>query len=327
MKKNLAFFFLSAAVLVTAKGFSEIKEKAYVKEFRYSGVTPLYKTMDIYHPTREDYEKIESFIRGNGWFYKNFRDYQKNAQNVRFFGVEEGEVPKKEIVVMNTTADDKECCIVSYASYNKNYTRGQQRIKQTLEELGYKGHFFYRTGGWPDLESGSLKTAHLVYTFKPAMMREAARMGYKKVLWLDCSIIPVTDLENIFQIIEEKGLFVFGGYHPIGPYTSEACCSSFGIDFQSTFDLPTFSSGIFGLDLTSKLGKRVLHEWSKAARSEVRWVTSRPDQSCLSIILHLLGVDFWVDRRLRANSINQQKDDSLFVVDRAYVNERSGKII
>lgn len=304
-------------------GFSKIKENPYEPTFKYSGTTSLYKSMDIYHPTKENFQAIENFIRARSDYYKVFRDYQRNAQNVRFYGANQDETPKRSILVMNTSSDNLDRCIVSYASYNKNYPRGQKRLEEKLRELNFEGHLFSQTGGWPNLEEGSLTMAHLIYAFKPAMIQEAKRMGYKKILWLDTSIVPLVDLDKVFKIIEEKGVFIFGGFHPIGPYTTEQCCKSFGIDFEETFNLATFGASVVGLDLTSPIGEQVLDEWHKAAKSEVRWCTSRPDQSCLSIILHMLGFKDHIDKSLRAQP-STIKPDSLFLIDRAYVNQLSG---
>src|SRR5690606_8147177 len=122
-------------------------------------------------------------------------------------------------------------------------------------------HFFYRIGGWPDLESGSLTLAHVPYAFKPCLFREAAKLGYRKILWLDVSIRPMKSLDYVFHTLEEQGYFFYPSGTNLAPFCTQQAADFFGITAEEARKMPSLAGGIVGLNVEHSAGQQVLEMW------------------------------------------------------------------
>ena len=116
------------------------------------------------------------------------------------------------------------------------------------------------------MEGGApLALSHVPYAFKASFFKEAERLGFKRILWLDTAVVPIAPLSDIFAMIKEKGYFVMGNTHNIGPYMNPQSAAFFGLTLVQTHKIPSCSAGLFGLDLTQKKSKTLLDCWYRAA--------------------------------------------------------------
>ena len=280
--------------------------------------------VDIYHPTEQDYRLIqEYFVRGNRPFISRLRDYEPNAKNFKIIGDTPEELPRAGVIPVNSDITDKENCLVAYSSFNKNYPRGLNRLVQFVSQSDFKGHILYRLGGWPNTEGGSLILAHVPYAFKVSMLKEAQRLGYKRVFWLDTAVLPYVSLNTLFDMIAEKGYFVLGNSHMIGPYMDPHAAEALGIAMEETFQVPSCSAGIFGVDLTQEIGVEILDRWYAAAHLPEAFFSPRSDQNALSTILYQMGISDFVPISRMAHHKSQIKADTLLIIEREFVNELS----
>lgn len=214
---------------------------------------------DICHPTLDDYWRIQQYLTyGERSIIKRLDDYQPNARNFKLIGTEPDELPQSGMIAVNCSENDRENCLIVYSSFNKNYPRGLKRLVKLVSESDFKGHILYRLGGWPNTEEGSLTLAHVPYAFKVCFFKEAKRLGYKRAFWLDTSIVPIVSLNKIFDMIKEKGYFIMGNSHMIGPYMHPGATDAFGIKHEITYQIPSCSAGITGIDFTNKIGSEII---------------------------------------------------------------------
>ncbi len=254
------------------------------------------------HPMRRDYISIQKYISRKGrkellLLRKavaeggTLHDYHSRAKRFQFVGPRFWQTPKFRTITYDCPLEDRRVCVVSYASYNKHYPEGIQLIDKALKKIGFRGHFVYRIGGWPDLEGGSLKLAHVPYAFKPCFLRELTRLGYQAVLWLDASIRPLKNIDPVFARIRDAGYFFYPSGHTIEQYCCEEAMQALGVAPLEASKIPSMAAGIFGINLSHPLGEEIAKKWYEAAVLEIPFFSARAEQNAMSMILYRMGID------------------------------------
>jgi hypothetical protein len=242
-------------------------------------------------------------------------DYRCRLRRFRLIGKHFWNRPSFGIVPIGCSSEEKDICIITYASFNKRYPDSVDGLKRQLEKIGFKGHFLYRIGGWPDLEGGSLTLAHVPYAFKPCFFREAKRLGYRLVLWLDSSIRPLKSLEGVFSAIEDRGYFWYSSGTRLARYCNRQAIEWFGYSAEDAREIESLAAGVIGLNLDHPKGSFILDEWMDAARAETGFYSARPEQNALSILAYRYGLDEWERSPSIAWNHELLHDETLFLVD------------
>lgn len=283
---------------------------------------PVYQQLtDLVHPTADDYWFLQQHLLHNKrQNLDRLGSMETGIRHVRFIGESEFEKPISGSVAVNCDDSDRGNCIVLYSTFNKNYPAALERLLNHLIASDFKGHVLYRIGGWPGTEEGSLVLSHVPYGFKVSFLREAAQLGYQRVLWLDTAALPVVSMNQIFDMIRDQGYFVMGNSHHVGPYMTSQAAAYFGLTLEQTYYIPSCSAGLFGLDLSWPVSRQVLNEWYRAAFDSDAFFSSRSDQNALSIILYQHQFTQFADIRQMPHAENGDpiQEDSLFYLDRLY---------
>lgn len=279
------------------------------------------RVADLYHPTLKDYQVIQKLIeKGNSPFIEGLGDFRPRCQ-IKMVGKSKNDIPRQGVVAVNCAETEKENCVILYATYNKNYAGGLKRLVEHIARSDYKGHILYRIGGFPNTEAGDFALAHVPYAFKVCFFREAQRLGYKRALWLDTSMIPLVSLNTFFEEIQEQGYLVMGNHFMVGPFFNEKAAPFFKISYQETFQIPSCSSGIFGLDFSHLTALQALSLWYEAAKDPSAYYSARPDQNALSLILYSLGMKNWLSIDTLAHGKENIHEGSLFLIERDFVQD------
>lgn len=285
-------------MLVPQFSFSMSEDNEYRNEYEkiYS------KVSDIRHPSMKELRMIQNYIKyGKRSYLKwlntfypeiegdNFR-YDLRARKMNLLHPKSSKMVLNKVNI-NTSSNNKETCIILYASYNPEH-HYQSKINDLIKQLhnvGFKGHLLYRHGGWPDIEGGSLKLAHVPYAFKACMFREAFRLGYKKVVWFDASIKPLRDFSVVFDMLDSDGYFLISldGWN-LRSRGSEKLRKFYDLSIEDELNITTIVGGIVGINFASKTGVEIFNSWYKAAEDLVPYLSPRPDQNVLSVICHLM---------------------------------------
>ena len=205
---------------------------------------------------------------------------------------------------------EKERCIVNYLSFQSRYLQWIRRLEKGIKRVRYTGDILFRQGGWPNLAEGDLPLIFKPYAFKIAMMREAKRLGYRFVLWVDSSMIPIASFEPLFTHLEEKQ-FVF---HTSPRTFSYFCTSEFvkalGVTKEEEESVKLCRTGVFGVDLAHPLAREFLDLWYQYTLIEGASQTEAPEAMIVSLILHRLGAwegRVFQDLFLEGEAVNQGK--------------------
>jgi hypothetical protein len=261
---------------------------------------------DIYHPTYKDFALVENYLNNAErpylkWldtFYENRDGFRMDLRmrNMKLLDPITGRCDfKVHRVCFNQSEDNKEQCVVCYASFNHNYgyPRKILGMKKWFWDKNFKGHFLYQMGGWPNTCEGSLRLAPVPYAFKVCMMKEAKRLGYKKALWLDTSMNPQKNFNKLFNILERDGYILLSN-NPfrLRDHGSEISRKSFGLTEDEYREIYQAVGGIIGINFDHPKGQALFEAWYQAARDFDPFLSPRSDQPVLGAIAYKLGLEF-----------------------------------
>jgi hypothetical protein len=274
------------------------------------------QVLSPYNPTLEDWQALQNYLSIMP-VIPELKEYGPVFKDFKIIGNSPEEIPEFGFLAVHSSEQNRENCVITYCSYNKNYPKGVKRLVDCVAHSDFQGHLYYRIGGWPDVGHGGLDLLSIPYSFKVAFFKEVQRLGYKRALWMDASIVPVASLNTIFKLIEKKGYYVETNTHHIGKYMNEEVAKEFGLSLGKTFTIHSCSSAIIGIDFTHKKGAQLFDTWYRATENYKTSLSARPDQNLLSLVLYQLGItDLWP-----LSPFKKPRKDSLFILNRDYVKE------
>lgn len=276
---------------------------------------------NIYAPSQEELNTLQ---------YKMLHTYRPILNRMpetghilkefRFLGNHPQEEAQYQKLLCHCSDQNKEKCIITFSSFNHRYPLGVKRLVQSIVESDYQGHIHYRIGGWPNIANGDIRLLHVPFAFKPCFFKEMQLLGYKKVLWLDSSVLPAPgiSLNLIFQMIERIGFFIQANDHTIEKYMNEDSAQAFGISMEDTKNIMSCSAAIIGFDLTNRRTCDLLDAWYAAAHHPFAFFSDRSDQNALSILIHKMHLTGdLIPRKLLGSLSNPH--GNLFIMDRNLV--------
>lgn len=256
---------------------------------------------DVTHPTLEDYQSIERYLKEGG---RPYLDVLRNSlsslpqntqarctlrlesiQNFQLLGPN-NEMPVFEIHDMNIADETDRRCILIFGSYNGIYADKARNILAELKECGYSGHVLIQIGGFPNLANGGIKICHVPYAFKVAILREAQLLGYKHLLWLDTALHPLTDLEMIFNAIEKRGYFLTdtGPLRDNYPLNLAEASEALNAPLELHDEIPHIMATLIGLNMDNPQATQLLDDWYAATEMLTPNLSWYPEELSLSII-------------------------------------------
>lgn len=261
---------------------------------------------DCCNPTYEDFWLLQDYIVNGKRKYLSWLNHlypsdlddrfrmDKRARNVWMIDPDKegSEVLdfEFETVVINSDPSNKERCIISYASYNKNFIKNIRNMPGNFKKFDFQGHFLYRIGGWPNIAGGSLKLAHVPYAFKVSMFKEAERLGYKQVLWLDTSFRACKNFDVIFDALDVDGYFILTLPYNLTELGSNMVLHSLDITEEEAKRTNYVAGGIIGINFEHENGRNLLNSWYEAAENLGPFLSPRSDQVALGALAYKLGL-------------------------------------
>ncbi len=173
--------------------------------------------------TNQDYVEIQNKIRAIDFpamietFYPKSGDFSERKFFERrmrtgigavLIDEEKGLFPQ---IIFEKIGNGGNCCVVSYASYNRRYPELLKDILPALASSGFNGYFYSRIGGYPTPTGQEAKYAGTPFGFKIPLIIEAFQLGFENVLYLDSACLPMEDPTPVFKLIHQNGCFFVGG--------------------------------------------------------------------------------------------------------------------
>jgi hypothetical protein len=192
--------------------------------------------------------------------------------------------------------------ILNFANDKGNYFRMQDRLRDSLDKVGYDGDVaFYRNEKL--INENCPYHFEVPYAFKAYAINEALRKGYENIIWMDSAVYAVKPIDEFIEHIETTGYIFFNNLgFTIGDYTSDACLDYFGWSRQKAFNNPMIMACCFGLNTDNNKAIEFMSRYYEAAKDEVPYLGAwtnennqvseddrvnghRHDQSVASIII------------------------------------------
>ena len=275
---------------------------------------------NIYSPSEEDLLHLQSKLSTTQRsIIERMKDTAFIARNFKLIGTSSHQKPEIGWKVVNSLESERENCIILYSSFNRNYPKGLRRFVDEITKSNFHGHVHYRIGGWPNTAEGDLVLAGVPFAFKVCFFREMKRTGYKRVLWVDASILPWADINYIFQLIQRNGFFVQANTHSVGEFMNEDACKFFDVSVEDCSKILSCSAAIFGIDFTNPNTAPIIDTWYEAAKDPYAFFSARSDQSALSIILYKMGLTNMMWPATTLGEPGNTERETLFLMDRSYV--------
>lgn len=197
----------------------------------------------------------------------------------------------------------KDYCVVTFGK-GYNFERGVARLKQQCEEL------FIPFLGFTEYPTGCPTHEESPFAFKFFCIQEALKYGYKKILWLDTSVIIKRQINDIFERINDVGYFILYN-HDLGSFCSDKALKTLNITREESFNLPCMQGTNFGLNFTHANVRRFFDKIIQLATDgitfpgphnnnnfkaskDIRVKGHRHDQTAMSVIALRCGMTDWI---------------------------------
>lgn len=208
--------------------------------------------------------------------------------------------------------NNKKRAIVNLVNTNGNYIACQERLQKSALNNKDKSFDFFC---FQNEEQVNAPMHHdNPYAFKIYAIDKIRQMGYEQIVWLDASIILVSDFSPIWEWINEKGFFFEEAGHYVGTWCNNFTLNYFGLNRKQAQLMPMFSAGLCGFDFSQRIAQEFFAEWRESMFNgcfKGSWSDHRHDMTCASII---------------ANKHNMVKDYSFGGQFFAYIGESYGAV-
>jgi hypothetical protein len=275
---------------------------------------------DIKNPALEDFLSVENYLKYGRRPYldelfnvpcllrfrkehniieldRSYAFYNRVLQRLMLIGPNREMPVLKKLFLGGAAPSDLSRCIVFYVSYNESlhpfdkdsvYSEKMLKVIQELETEGYKGHVLFRIGGYPLIEQGGIRLAHVPYSFKVLSLIEASILGYENVLWLDSTIHPTNDLDSVFTTLSEDGVFLLGTSVTMNLDYDYGLLSDIALTYSSLnkedlFHIEQISAAIIGISFKNSRGHDLIQEWYRLTGEVYPAMTLYPEQFLLSV--------------------------------------------
>lgn len=251
---------------------------------------------DLNDPTLKDYRALESFLRLSERPYLDLmkgsnddeiekRIYRRTCKGLMFVGHKD-EMPLFEVHHLGQGNANR--CVLLFSSYNAPYPQMLRRTLDSIRGNGFSGDVLVRIGGYPWLDSGGIQFAHIPYSWKVAFIGEALDLGYEEILYLDTSMIPLNNLNGIFDIIRNNGyLFCASGIclnygHSFGHHLDEAIEAN-EVGLEDLDKIPHLISAIVGIHSKHQGAMDVFSLWLDKTKEVLPCMNWYPEELPFSV--------------------------------------------
>jgi hypothetical protein len=201
-------------------------------------------------------------------------------------------LPNKQLFKIGNGGNGKNCFVCCKPLFVKRYN-SPETILQSLEEVGFNGHFLLLEGGFPNPTGIEMKYICVPYCFKIFMMLEAKKMGFENVIWLDAVCYAVNNPERLFEIIQEDDA-IFRTFPPncfeqesmkncIFPKTIDLLNNLVNRDITNDINI---NSIVFGLNLTSSKILQFIYEYYEMVKIGLPFLSYFPEEMVFTSIFN-----------------------------------------
>lgn len=146
------------------------------------------------------------------------------------------------------------------------------------------------------------------YEEKIRAVKSSVEQGFRKILWLDCSIMAIRPLNNIWEYIEKNGYYLYKSGENACQTANDNALDFYGISRNEAEKHNECASNVVGLNLDTEVGLNLYNLWTSSLNGtanrgvkfpsgterlleseDPRFKYARQDQTTLSLSAAVLG--------------------------------------
>jgi hypothetical protein len=190
--------------------------------------------------------------------------------------------------------------IISFANDSGNYMKALERLEKSMNRFDINTFIGFRG----EASIGSPLHRDNPYAFKIYAFKKALELGYRKILYVDSSVVAVKELDSLWQILDEDGYFIQEAGHFVGRWCNDRTLNYFGISREEAMLIPMYGNcGVIALDFDKHIALNFFELWEKSMLDGQfigSWSDHRHDMTCGSVIANRLKMKLqtgneWVD--------------------------------
>lgn len=142
---------------------------------------------------------------------------------------------------------------------------------------------------------------HSLYGFKPHAIQRAIDAGNKLIVWFDPSVLPVSNVQILFDALETHPIIARSGEEWLPKMCNQKAKNWFGVTDEDIKYKHTVAGTIYGFNFNDPKAVEVFNLWKKAEEEGIfgnqdefmagHWA----DEACMALSLHKTGVEsYWV---------------------------------
>lgn len=196
-------------------------------------------------------------------------------------------------------------CIVSVA-FREPYVRHSKRQCALVQCEGI--HF----QGFKDCipTKDSIETKNIIsvfqkslYGFKPHAIDTCINAGFKKIIWLDPSVLPITDMQVLFDSLDEHPMIIVKGDNPLSKMTNQKAKDWFGVTDAQLEGINHIGGTIYGFNFNNPKTVEVFNLWKEAEENGIFGTQDEfmaghwADESCMALAMYKCGMpQYWEEK-------------------------------
>jgi hypothetical protein len=132
-----------------------------------------------------------------------------------------------------------------------------------------------------------------LYGFKPHAIQQALGLGYRHIVWMDPSVMPLEPIETIFEQLSKVDMLVIPGHAHINKMTSQKAFDYFGVNP----DVNHIGGTIYAFNFNHEATINAFMYWKQAEMDGIfgnqdefmkgHWA----DESCMALSMAKAGVE------------------------------------
>jgi hypothetical protein len=176
--------------------------------------------------------------------------------------------------------------VVSFADKKGRYLDSLKRQAQSLQKFNIEYKHYTNV-----YEIGSPMHLYNPYAFKAYALDKKEGV----VIWLDSVVYAKKPLTDFVNYIKKNGACFFDNIgYSVADYCNDKCLNYYGITREEAKEIKMIMACCMGFDFNNPLAVQVFNEYKKACADGIfkgDWTNHRHDQTCMSIIIHKLGIN------------------------------------
>jgi hypothetical protein len=271
----------------------EDKEEYTIED--YINIHKQLKEIDIDPLLRELYSYKNTFYE-----YDDFKGRCTTGLRQKLIDETEQILPEKKLYKIGNPTDSKNCivCCTPFARENiecdknidsKSRYIASQQIINSLEEVGYNGHFYLFNGGFPTPTGREMKYVGVPYCFKIFMMLEATKLGFEKVIWIDSGCYAINNPQRLFDTLDNQET-LFLSFNHCNNYDSMVFPRTINllnlITDTNLHDASYVLTIVFGLNMNSDIIGRIIAEFYEMVELGFPFLSIFPEEIVLTSLFN-----------------------------------------